>query len=116
MQSTRACATGSRVQAKKKIDVTLATTANNDDFLNVVTVRKSDSRPCTSKHRGHWTPTQSPIPNRSWSIHGFHGAASDDIDVSSPQSHPPGVAAADNETGWRMALAKLAAFVEGSHE
>lgn len=25
---------------------------------------------------------------------------------------PPGVASADNETGWRMALAKLAAFVE----
>jgi uncharacterized protein YndB with AHSA1/START domain len=26
---------------------------------------------------------------------------------------PPGVAAADNEIGWRMALAKLAALVEG---
>ncbi len=25
---------------------------------------------------------------------------------------PPGVSTADNETGWRMALAKLAAFVE----
>jgi uncharacterized protein YndB with AHSA1/START domain len=25
---------------------------------------------------------------------------------------PPGVPAADNETGWRMALAKLAALVE----
>jgi len=25
---------------------------------------------------------------------------------------PPGVSSADNETGWRMALAKLAAFVE----
>ncbi len=25
---------------------------------------------------------------------------------------PPGVSAADNETGWRMALDKLAAFVE----
>lgn len=25
---------------------------------------------------------------------------------------PPGVSPADNETGWRMALAKLAAFVE----
>lgn len=25
---------------------------------------------------------------------------------------PPGVATADNETGWRMALAKLAALVE----
>ncbi len=25
---------------------------------------------------------------------------------------PPGVPSADNETGWRMALAKLAAFVE----
>lgn len=27
---------------------------------------------------------------------------------------PPGVALADNETGWRMALAKLAALVESS--
>ena len=27
---------------------------------------------------------------------------------------PPGVSAADNETGWRMALAKLAALVEAS--
>lgn len=27
---------------------------------------------------------------------------------------PPGVSPADNETGWRMALAKLAAFVEAS--
>ncbi len=27
---------------------------------------------------------------------------------------PPGVSSADNETGWRMALAKLAAFVEAS--
>ena len=26
---------------------------------------------------------------------------------------PPGVSPADNDTGWRMALAKLAAFVEG---
>lgn len=26
---------------------------------------------------------------------------------------PPGVSTADNETGWRMALAKLAALVEG---
>jgi uncharacterized protein YndB with AHSA1/START domain len=26
---------------------------------------------------------------------------------------PPGVSLADNETGWRMALAKLAALVEG---
>jgi uncharacterized protein YndB with AHSA1/START domain len=26
---------------------------------------------------------------------------------------PPGVSPVDNETGWRMALAKLAAFVEG---
>ena len=26
---------------------------------------------------------------------------------------PPGVSPADNETGWRMALDKLAAFVEG---
>lgn len=25
---------------------------------------------------------------------------------------PPGVSLADNETGWRMALGKLAAFVE----
>lgn len=25
---------------------------------------------------------------------------------------PPGVPAADNETGWRMALARLAALVE----
>jgi len=25
---------------------------------------------------------------------------------------PPGLSAADNETGWRMSLAKLAAFVE----
>jgi len=25
---------------------------------------------------------------------------------------PPGVSPADNETGWRMALAKLAALVE----
>lgn len=28
---------------------------------------------------------------------------------------PPGVALADNETGWRMALAKLAALAEASH-
>ena len=28
---------------------------------------------------------------------------------------PPGVSSADNETGWRMALAKLAAFVEINH-
>jgi Uncharacterized conserved protein len=27
---------------------------------------------------------------------------------------PPGVSTADNETGWRMALAKLAALVEGT--
>jgi uncharacterized protein YndB with AHSA1/START domain len=27
---------------------------------------------------------------------------------------PPGVSAADNETGWRMALDKLAALVEGA--
>jgi uncharacterized protein YndB with AHSA1/START domain len=27
---------------------------------------------------------------------------------------PPGVSTADNETGWRMALAKLAALVEGA--
>jgi uncharacterized protein YndB with AHSA1/START domain len=27
---------------------------------------------------------------------------------------PPGVSAADNETGWRMALAKLAALVEAN--
>ena len=27
---------------------------------------------------------------------------------------PPGVSAADNETGWRMALEKLAALVEAS--
>jgi uncharacterized protein YndB with AHSA1/START domain len=27
---------------------------------------------------------------------------------------PPGVSPADNETGWRMALAKLAALVEAS--
>lgn len=26
---------------------------------------------------------------------------------------PPGVSAADNETGWRMALGKLAALIEG---
>jgi hypothetical protein len=25
---------------------------------------------------------------------------------------PPGISLADNETGWRMALDKLAAFVE----
>jgi uncharacterized protein YndB with AHSA1/START domain len=29
---------------------------------------------------------------------------------------PPGVSAADNETGWHMALAKLAAFVEAGYE
>lgn len=28
---------------------------------------------------------------------------------------PPGVSLVDNETGWRMALAKLAAFVEARH-
>lgn len=28
---------------------------------------------------------------------------------------PPGVSPTDNETGWRMALDKLAAFVEGGH-
>jgi hypothetical protein len=28
---------------------------------------------------------------------------------------PRGVSAADNETGWRMALAKLAALVEAGH-
>jgi hypothetical protein len=27
---------------------------------------------------------------------------------------PPGLSPADNETGWRMALAKLAALVESS--
>jgi len=27
---------------------------------------------------------------------------------------PPGVSSADNETGWRIALAKLATFVEAS--
>jgi uncharacterized protein YndB with AHSA1/START domain len=27
---------------------------------------------------------------------------------------PPGVSTADNETGWRVALAKLAALVEGN--
>ena len=26
---------------------------------------------------------------------------------------PPGLSAADNETGWRMSLAKLAALAEG---
>jgi hypothetical protein len=26
---------------------------------------------------------------------------------------PPGVAPSDNETGWRMSLAKMAALVEG---
>jgi Activator of Hsp90 ATPase homolog 1-like protein len=29
---------------------------------------------------------------------------------------PPGVAPADNETGWRMALDKLAALVEAAEE
>src|SRR5262245_3749077 len=29
---------------------------------------------------------------------------------------PPGVAPADNETGWRMALEKLARLVEAGHE
>ncbi len=29
---------------------------------------------------------------------------------------PPGVSTADNETGWRMALAKLAALVEATEE
>lgn len=29
---------------------------------------------------------------------------------------PPGVSSTDNETGWRMALAKLAAFVEAGGE
>ncbi len=28
---------------------------------------------------------------------------------------PPGLSTADNETGWQMALAKLAAFVEARH-
>ena len=28
---------------------------------------------------------------------------------------PPGISPADNETGWRMALDKLAAFVEEGH-
>jgi uncharacterized protein YndB with AHSA1/START domain len=29
---------------------------------------------------------------------------------------PPGLSSADNETGWRMSLAKLAALVEGRHK
>ena len=29
---------------------------------------------------------------------------------------PPGLSAADNETGWRMSLAKLAALVESGYE
>jgi hypothetical protein len=29
---------------------------------------------------------------------------------------PPGLSPADNETGWRMSLAKLAAFVEAGSE
>jgi uncharacterized protein YndB with AHSA1/START domain len=29
---------------------------------------------------------------------------------------PPGVPPADNETGWRMSLAKLAALVEAAHQ
>lgn len=32
--------------------------------------------------------------------------------VATHEGLPPGVSAADNETGWRMALAKLAALVE----
>jgi hypothetical protein len=28
---------------------------------------------------------------------------------------PPGLSPADNEIGWRMALDKLAAYVEGDH-
>jgi hypothetical protein len=29
---------------------------------------------------------------------------------------PPGVSVVDNEAGWQMALAKLAAFVEAGHK
>jgi uncharacterized protein YndB with AHSA1/START domain len=32
--------------------------------------------------------------------------------VAAHNGLPPGLSSADNETGWRMALAKLAAFVE----
>ncbi len=39
--------------------------------------------------------------------------ADDGTDIFAVHDHvPPGVAPADNETGWRMALDKLAAFVE----
>jgi hypothetical protein len=32
--------------------------------------------------------------------------------VAAHEGLPPGLSGADNETGWRMALAKLAALVE----
>ena len=42
-------------------------------------------------------------------------AADGGTDVVGLHEHlPPGVAIADNETGWRMALAKLAALAEGT--
>jgi hypothetical protein len=34
--------------------------------------------------------------------------------VATHANLPPGVAPADNETGWRMSLAKLAALVEST--
>jgi uncharacterized protein YndB with AHSA1/START domain len=36
--------------------------------------------------------------------------------VATHEGLPPGVSAADNETGWRMSLAKLAALVEAGEE
>jgi uncharacterized protein YndB with AHSA1/START domain len=36
--------------------------------------------------------------------------------VGTHEELPPGVSIADNETGWRMALKKLAALVEGNLE
>jgi uncharacterized protein YndB with AHSA1/START domain len=35
--------------------------------------------------------------------------------VGRHESLPPGLSASDNETGWRMALGKLAVLVEASH-
>jgi len=46
------------------------------------------------------------------SIHADAGGGTDALGVH--DNLPPGVAPADNETGWRMALEKLARLVEAS--
>ena len=44
-----------------------------------------------------------------------HADADDGTDVFALHENlPPGISPADNETGWRMALAKLKALVEGA--